>query len=353
MVQARKPAGSPNSTGGQYDRSPVSMAGMPPALGDGQNVIITRDQCYEEELRDGRYAHATLRGCDLRYLDMVDVSLQDSVLDHCDLTGSHDWKQANMDGLKLAGDLTGVDFRRARMQTCKVTTSQWQEVYCTEANLSGLRFDSPDGEGVTFQDCEFGGARLHDAGFNEQDTAPLFNTCGFIQADLSDMRMPGACVEQSDFTDAKLAGMDMSDATFSTCVFINVTGFDTATMSGASFDHCIFDNLGYAQEHSLFTQPNVSFDECRLYAGESDWCMRYSRQNGRAVAVCQNEYDRDLFRVHTPHEPNPARWMDEGQMQADIRMFDADRQADLLSMADWEHGVWSHTDIPLCAASLG
>lgn len=69
--------------------------------------------------------------------------------------------------------------------------------------------------------------------------------------------------------------------------------------------------------------------------------------------MCQNEYDRDLFRVHTPHEPNPAWWMDEGQMQADIRMFDADRQADLLSMADWEHGVWSHTDIPLCAASLG
>ncbi len=95
-------------------------------------------------------------------------------------------------------------------------------MYCTEATLSGLRFDSPDGEGVTFQDCEFGGARLHDAGFNEQDTAPLYNTCGFIQSDLSEMRMQGACVEQSDFTDAKLAGMDMSDATFSTCDFLTL-----------------------------------------------------------------------------------------------------------------------------------
>ena len=103
MVQARKPAGSPNSTGGQYDRNPAGRTGMPPALGDGQNVIITRDQCYEEELRDGRYAHATLRGCDLRYLDMVDVSLQDSVLDHCDLTGSH----ANLQGdhVTMAGSV--------------------------------------------------------------------------------------------------------------------------------------------------------------------------------------------------------------------------------------------------------
>lgn len=352
MVQARKPAGSPNSTGGQYDRNPASRTGMPPALDVGRRVI-TWDQCYEEELRAGQYTHTVLQGCDLRYLDMVDVSLEGSVLDHCDLTGSHDWKQANMDGLKLAGDLTGVDFRKAQMQTCKVDTSSWREVYCTEANLSGVRFDSPDGEGVTFQDCEFAGARLHDAGFNEQDSAPLFNTCGFIQADLSNMRMPGACVEQSDFTGAKLAGMDMSDATFSTCDFINVTGLGTATMSGASFDHCIFDNLGYAQEHSLFSQRGVSFDECRLYAGESDRCMRYSRENGRAVAVFQDEYDRDLFQIHTPHEPNPTLWMDEGQMRAGIRMFDMDRQADLLSMADWEHGVWRHTDIPLCAASLG
>lgn len=353
MLQARRPAGSADSTGGQYDRSPAGRAGMPSALGDGQNVIIARDQCYEEELRDGRYKHAMLQGCDLRYLDMVDVSLHGSVLDHCDLTGSHGWEHADMDGLKLVGDLTGVDFRRARMQTCKVTTSQWQEVYCTEANLSGLRFDSPDGEGVAFQDCEFGGARLHDVSFNEQDTAPLFNTCGFIQADLSDMRMPGACVEQSDFTDAKLAGMDMSDATFMACDFINATGFDTATMSGASFDHCVFDNLGYGQERSLFTQRGVSFDGCRLYGGESDRCMRYSRQNGRAVAVFQNEYDRDLFQVHMPYEPNPACWTDMGQMRASIRMFDMDRQADMLSMADWEHGVWRHTDIPLCPESLG
>ncbi len=129
MVQARKPAGSPNSTGGQYDRSPVSMAGMPPALGDGQNVIITRDQCYEEELRDGRYAHATLRGCDLRYLDMVDVSLQDSVLDHCDLTGSHD-AHATLRGCDLRYlDMVDVSLQDSVLDHCDLTGSH--------ANLQG------------------------------------------------------------------------------------------------------------------------------------------------------------------------------------------------------------------------
>ena len=167
MTQARKPAGSPGSTGGQFDHDPTSgTAELPPLTpqtgGDGdllaatcrkRNPDLSRPfDCRGASLH--RYLHrakaapgSRFDGADFRDADLSDAQLSGCRFDRASFTN------ARLDGADLHGSsMEDADFTNASMI---------HQVDLSGCDLMGAKFDGAN------INCWLEGADLTDADFTK------------------------------------------------------------------------------------------------------------------------------------------------------------------------------------------
>ncbi|MFR0564787.1 pentapeptide repeat-containing protein [Bifidobacterium porcinum] len=167
MVQARKPAGSPGSTGGQFDHDPTSgTAGLPPlgpqTGGDGEAFAATCRKrkpdlsrpfdCRGASLH--RYLHrakaapgSRFDGADFTGANLSDAQLAECRFDKADFTGA---------------DLHGADLHGSFMEDADFTNAYMiKQVNLNGCDLMGARFDGAS------LNCWLEGADLTDADFTK------------------------------------------------------------------------------------------------------------------------------------------------------------------------------------------
>lgn len=167
MTQARKPAGSPGSTGGQFDHDPTSgTAGLPSFTsetgGDGDLLAATcrkrkpdlsrpfdcRGAMLYWNLHRAKAAPGSrFDGANIRGVDLSDAQLSECRFDKADFTG------ACLDGADLHGSsMVDADFTNASMI---------KRVNLDGCDLMGARFDGAN------INCTLCGADLTDADFTK------------------------------------------------------------------------------------------------------------------------------------------------------------------------------------------
>ena len=196
MAQSRKPAGSPGSTGGQFEHDTTSGTGDLPGLGAphaGHAPGMTRKQgstlhLDHTDLDDKYLTHFRLHDSTLEYMGMErmrldNVRFDDSLLAH-----------ANMNGTRMTGGgfhgstLEHVSLRGARIEGTDFRKSKLDRVDMMYAYCDSTFTDT------TLNHCDFGHATI-----NTPTMAPVSVTnTSFHDADLHGVRFSPHIVQTGD-----------------------------------------------------------------------------------------------------------------------------------------------------------
>ncbi len=139
--------------------------------------------------------------CDFRGCEMPHASISD--MRNCRFEG------ANLTKSNGAGDLTSCRFDGATLDGFTASHAQLRDCSFEKASLKNAKFSHTE-----LADCCFAGADLRGATF-EGDSDPLvFKNCDLKRADfrgaiLSHVRFDGCDLTGAQFTDAKLAGLEL------------------------------------------------------------------------------------------------------------------------------------------------
>lgn len=185
MAQARKPAGSPGSTGGQFDHDPKAGTGDLPGLGAfheeyGPDMFPVKTIHEDHTVLDGmhlmqdRYRDSTMEYMGMAQARLDDVYFNDSVLAHVDMDGIRmtggGFYGSTLNHVSMQGGrIKDVDFRKARLVRFDLT-----DAYCdssfTDATLNRCVFTrttvaTPFVAPVSVTDTSFKDADLHGVEF--------------------------------------------------------------------------------------------------------------------------------------------------------------------------------------------
>lgn len=268
--------------------------------------------------RAGEFSHVDLADLDLSCLDLGGVNLTEGKLTHitalASKLGQAQLINASMSNVKMQGiNAIRADFSLATITESNFSTIVGDEVACGGA---GIHSRTSDLSQAFFQDASLTGVKLAGARLDVTDFSnALLSGVDFSMVSGSDVSFRETIIDAANFGHAGLIRSDFSGAK------IGRTSFEHATLAGSSFAGATF--LDVSSEESLLraddlTRVNISgaiFSNpqltCRLLARGAVLVSDYKGWNDagrpqRAWAYASNEDRVALRACHSGRAP-PAR----------------------------------------------
>lgn len=331
--QSRKPKGAPNSAGGQYDTYNSAGQADLPALEAEQAWEMSHGEGgrYEQEHPQPVESSSDV---DTNRYGQVDPYTISPV------------RPDLQDGRRVSGDLGAIP-----LQFRDLNQTTWEHVRMAGANLNGANLvqaefthvDAPDANltradlsSSTIQHCDMHGMQAAGADL----TYAYVTDTDMSGADLRHVELHRAKLQNVNLSNTRLDGVDFSRA--DTVSNVDLTGTRLTGGSG-TFN-------GIRGMNVLLGSPDTGI-------------CRYSRAGGDRYASMHHAHaDTDSIpdlRVSTEtDETMDTPWASREAMMASVDDWGVDgrtaRQYVALmdAHADYEHGVWRDTDIPLCAQTV-
>ncbi len=331
--QPRKPKGAPNSAGGQYDTYNSFEQADLPALEAEQAWEMSHGEGgrYEQEhplpvesssdMGAGRYGQ----------VDAYTVSPVRPDIHK---------------GSRVGGDLGAIP-----LQFRDLAHTMWDHVRMSEANLNGADLNH----------AEFTHVDVPDANLTRAD----LSSSTIQHSDMHGMQAAGTDLTYAQVTDTDMSGADLRHAELHRAKLQNVN------LSNARLDGVDFSRADTVSNVDLtgtgLTGASGTFNKIRamnvLLGSPDTGVCRYSRAGGDRYASMYHAHpDTDAIpdlRVSTETDgPLDSPWASREAMMASVEDWGVDgrtaRQYVALmdKHADYEHGVWRDTDIPLCAQTV-
>lgn len=188
MAQARKPAGSPGSTGGQFDHDPKAGTGDLPGLGAfheeyGPGMMHERvgtlhldhTDMDDKHLTHFRFRDATLEYMGMERMKLDSVHFDNSLLAHTNMNGTRmtggGFHGSTLDHVSMRGArIENTDFRNSRLDRVDMMYAYCDSTF-TDATLNHCAFnhatvDTPYVAPVSVTGTSFRDADLHGVEFS-------------------------------------------------------------------------------------------------------------------------------------------------------------------------------------------
>lgn len=331
--QPRKPKGAPNSAGGQYDTYDSTGTADLPALEAEQAWEMSHGEggWYEQEHPLPVESSSDVDANRYGQVDPYTVSPVRPDL---------------QDGRRVSGDLGAIP-----LQFRDLAQTTWDHVRMAGANLNGADLVLAEFHHVDVPDANLTRADLSSSTIQHSDMHGM-QAAGvdLTYAYVTDTDMSGADLRHAELHRAKLRDVNLSNARLDGVDFSRADTMSNVDLTGTGLTGANGTFNGIRSMNVLLGSPDTGV-------------CRYSRAGGDRYASMypahpDTDMIPDLLVSTETDEPLGSLWTSKEAMMASVENWGVDGQtaqqyvALMDAHADWEHGVWLHTDIPLCEQTV-